>query len=110
MHTCRTLYRLAHGQSPDGNTHVHAQTHAGSETGMKIGTTAFTAHQVCCKMFTNTSLMCPYRLFWNSPLTFLTRVSSMLANNCWGSLGISPTHLQVPNGYIIWKEFIVIIW
>lgn len=34
----------------------------------------------------------------------------MLANNCWGSLGISPTHLQVPNGYIIWKEFIVIIW
>lgn len=34
----------------------------------------------------------------------------MLANNCWGSLGISPTHLQVPNGYIIWKEFIVVIW
>lgn len=34
----------------------------------------------------------------------------MLANNCWWSLGISHTHLQVPNGYIIWKEFIVIIW
>lgn len=37
------------------------------------------------------------------PINFLTSVFSMLTNNCWGSLGILPTHLQVPNGYIIWK-------
>lgn len=112
-HTCTHIehYRLASGQSPDANMHVHACTN----TRMK-----WNWHQSCRDSIHTTSSMLqnvhkhtpdvPISFVLKFPINFLTRVSSMLANNCWGSLGISPTHLQVPNGFIIWKEFIVIIW